>query len=139
MHLLKSDFNTHFSNLFQFYTSVSILQKLLLYPSPRYKTYLLIMNPKTPQNLLTCLDICSAGWGSWRETSINGSVFTFPSVSMTYCTPDDKAVAMCPAFLTGQLLPQYFFPVFKLPVFLLAFLNFGKQFPAGFLSRFRHG
>ena len=32
-----------------------------------------------------------------------------------------------------------FLPVFKLPDFLLAFLNLGGQFLAGFLSRFRHG
>ena len=32
-----------------------------------------------------------------------------------------------------------FLPVLKLPDFLLAFLNLGGQFLAGFLSRFRHG
>ena len=55
------------------------------------------------------------------------------------CAPDDKAVVSLPAFLAGQFLPQHLFPVLILPDFLLAVLNLGGQFLAGFLSRFRHG
>ena len=103
------------------------------------KQAVLIMVDTQRQDMLSCYDADAAPTPVLDALAREGMQFTNGYTCQPVCrAPDNKAVVSLPAFLAGQLLPQNLFSVFVLLDFLLAVLNLGGQFLAGFLSRFRH-
>ena len=109
-----------------------------------------ISAPLVPKGFSACRSLCSffqifPRWFTRQGKPekccgfLVGHVLCFRHNAFKDRAPDNKAVVSLPAFLAGQLLPQNLFSVFVLLDFLLAVLNLGGQFLAGFLSRFRHG